>query len=72
MLRYAEIMQMFPPDQVMAKIKVEEFPQEIADIMGLPASLKRSEFEQKEMETQQQEQMMAMQQAELAKGGQGA
>jgi len=69
MFRYAEAMAMFPPEQVMAKIKIEDFPQEIADIMGLPAKLKRSEFEQAERENEQKTQMMAMQQAEMAQGG---
>ncbi len=67
--RYAESMQMFPPEQVMSKIKIEEFPIEIANIMGLPENLKRSKLEQ-----QQQQEQMAQQQQQMAQaqGGQGA
>jgi len=69
MFRFAESMQMFPPEQVMAKIKIEDFPQEIADIMGLPSNLKRSELEQAEQQQNMQAQQMAVQEAEIAQGG---
>ena len=69
LFRYAESMQMFPPEQVMAKIKIEDFPQEIAKIMGVPTNLLRSELEQEEQQQDMQAQQMAVQEAEIAQGG---
>lgn len=69
MFRFAESMQMFPPEQVMAKIKIEDFPQEIAKIMGVPSNLLRSELEQEQQQQDMKTQQMAMQEAEIAQGG---
>ena len=64
--RFMEFMGMFPPEIVNEKIKVEEMPAAIADVMGLPKSLQRSDFEIQTMKQEQQAQQQAMMQAQQA------
>ena len=59
--RFMEMMQILPPELVNEQIRVEDFPSEIADILGLPASLKRSD-EEKQLRQQQAQQQAQMQQ----------
>lgn len=68
-LRFVEIMGGMPPEmyqKVDAAIKTEDFPEMIADIMGIPAALKRDEGERaaKEQQQQQAQALMMMQQQE--------
>lgn len=74
MTRYMEIMQMLPPELVNAEIRIEDFPTEILDIMGLPATLKRSDEEkaaraQAQAEAQAQAQAIAEEQVAQQQGG---
>ena len=64
MFRFAEAMAMFPPEVVQTRVKIEEFPAEIADVMGLPSRLIRTELETKEAEKDMQDQAQAMAQAQ--------
>lgn len=57
--RFLEIMAVFPPEMVNNEMRMERFPEEVADILGLPASLKRTDAEK-----QQRAEQMAQQQAE--------
>lgn len=50
--RAMEMYQFFPPELVMEQMRVEDFPTTIADILGLPASLKRTDAEKKERQEQ--------------------
>lgn len=65
--RFMEFMAVFPPELVAQKIKVEDVPVEIAETLGLPASIIRDEQEVKEM--QQTQANLAQQQQEAAQGG---
>lgn len=69
--RFMEFMGMFPPEIVNMAVKVEDVPKEVADIMGVPASLLRSELEQQQQQQNMQAQQMAVEQAEIAQGGGG-
>jgi len=73
--RFMEFMQGLPPEVVMQKIRIEEFPVNIADTLGLPESIKRTEMEMQQMAQQQQQmaqqQMMAEQQAAMSQQPQG-
>jgi len=60
MFRYAESMQMFPPEVVRTRVKIEDFPAAIADNMGLPSRLLRTELEAKQEEEAMQQQAQAM------------
>jgi len=60
MFRYAESMQMFPPEVVRTRVKIEDFPAAIADNMGLPSRLLRTELEAKQAEESMQQQAHAM------------
>ena len=62
--RFMEMMQILPPELVNEEIRVEDFPAEVMDILGLPARFKRSD-EEKQMR-QQQAQQQAQQQQEMA------
>lgn len=53
--RFIEFMAMFPPETVMEQIKVEDFPGEVADILGVPSNLKRTEQEKKQRAQQAQQ-----------------
>lgn len=61
--RAMEMYAAFPPELIMQEIAIERFPGEIIDILGLPASFKRTEEEKMERAQQQQEQAMADRQA---------
>lgn len=69
LFRYAESMQMFNPEHVMAKVKVEEFPVEIAQVMGIPEKLMRTELEEAEYQEEAKAREMAVQQAAMEQGG---
>lgn len=69
MFRYAESMALFNPADVRAKIKIEDFPEAIADIMGISKSLVRTELEEKNERAKMQEEQMAM--AAAQGGGNG-
>lgn len=60
--RFLEIMAVFPPEMVNNEMRMEKFPTEVADILGLPASLKRSDAE-KQQRAEQQAEARAEQQA---------
>lgn len=62
--RFMEMMAILPPELVNEQIRVEDIPGEVADILGLPASLKRTEEEK--MMRQQQAQQQAQMQQEMA------
>ena len=62
--RAIEIFQALPPEVVNEEIAIERVPGEIWDILGLPASQKRSKEEK--MQRQQQAQEQAQQQQEMA------
>lgn len=60
--RFLEIMAVFPPEMVNNEMRMEKFPTEVADILGLPASLKRTDAE-KQQRAEQQAEAQAEQQA---------
>jgi len=60
--RFLEIMAVFPPEMVNNEMRMEKFPSQVADILGLPASLKRSDAE-KQQRAEQQAEAQAEQQA---------
>jgi len=62
--RAMEFFAMLPEDLVRRKIRIEDFPTEIVDVLGLPSKLKRSDEEQMQME--QQEQVQEQQQQQIA------
>ena len=49
---YMQNMQMLPPDYFEGTIKLEDFPQYIADKMGIPQKLLRNKAEQDKMKEQ--------------------
>lgn len=69
--RFMETMAMLPPEVIESRVKIEDIPKEVADILGLPKSLMRSELEVQQKAQEQQQMMMAQQQAELAQQGGG-
>jgi len=60
--RFSEMMAIFPPELVGNEIRVEDIPGNIADILGLPSSIKRSAEEKQERAQQAQQQQMQQQQ----------
>lgn len=63
MVESAQYLQMLvPPEILQQKIKMDEIPDMVFDLMGLPKSLIRTEEEMEQLAQQQQQQMMAMQQ----------
>ena len=69
--RFMEMMQILPPELVNEEIRVEDFPAEVLEILGLPSKFKRSQDEKDqraeqraEQQQQQQQQAAAMVQAE--------
>jgi len=56
--RAMEFFAMLPPELVNEEIRMEDFPSEIVEVLGLPSKFKRSEEEkmQKQQQRQQQEQ----------------
>lgn len=71
--RFMEFMGMFPPEVVMQRVKVEDFPAEIADTLGVPKSLMRTDAEMAMIQQQQQAEQQQLEQQALAmkQGGQG-
>ena len=69
--RGMEYMGMLPPETVEMAIKVEDLPNEIADILGFPKKLIRSDLEKATKQKEQQQMMMAAQQAEMEQQGGG-
>jgi len=62
--RAMEFFALLPPELVNSQIRVEDFPGEIVDVLGLPSKFKRSDDEKMKMQQQaqqqeQQEQQMA-------------
>jgi len=65
--RAMEFFAMLPPELVNAEIRIEDFPSEIVDVLGLPSKFKRSDEEKMQMQQQaaqqeQQQQQMAAEQ----------
>ena len=60
---------MFPPEMVQAKVKIEDFPEEIGEIMGVPSRFFRSEAEQADKQQEQQEQQEQLEAQALAQQG---
>jgi hypothetical protein len=65
--RFIEIVSVFPPELIAQKIKVEDIPVEIANTLGLPASIIRDDEEVAEMQQTQADQ--AAQQAGIPPEG---
>ena len=57
--RFMEFMAAFPPELVAQKIKIEDIPVEIADVLGLPKKIQRDEEEIQGMQQQQAMQQQA-------------
>lgn len=68
--RAMDMYQYFPPEIVNEQMRIEDFPTTIADILGLPASLKRSDAEKQQRAEQraeaEQQQQAAAQAAAMA------
>ena len=62
--RAIEFFSMLPEDLVRKRIKIEDFPAEIVEVLGLPSKFKRSDEEILEIE--QQEQAQEQQQQQIA------
>ena len=67
--RYMEIMQMLPMEATANSVKIEEFPVEIANILGIPSKLIRSKLEIQQMNELKAQQQLQVQQV-AAQGGQ--
>lgn len=70
MLKFAEASQFIPPEVVHQGIKIEEFPAEIADLVGLPQRLKRNKAERQQLIQKAEQNAMAMAQMQQPQGGQ--
>jgi hypothetical protein len=70
--RFVEFMGMFPPEIVDDRIKVEDFPAEVAEIMGIPSRMIRTEAEYTDKQQQRQQQQQQLEQQALAMQGGGA
>jgi len=57
---------MLPPEVVDANVNMDEIPKEIADIMGVPKRILRTDLEKKQRQQQQQEQKQALEEQALA------
>jgi len=69
--RFMEYMQMLPPEVVDANVNMDEIPKEVADIMGVPKKLLRTNLEKKQRQEQQAEQQQALEEQALAMQGGG-
>ena len=70
--RFAEFMQILPPELVQQEIKIEEVPGLVLETLGLPNSLKRSDEEIAQMQQQnqaQEQEQRAIAAATVAEGG---
>lgn len=64
--RFMEMMVALPPELVNEEIRIEDFPSEVIDILGLPNRFKRSQDEKDERANQRQQQEMQEQQMAIA------
>jgi hypothetical protein len=68
LVEYAQIMQFLPPEIIQQRVKLEEMPKGVGELMGIPQKYFRTDAEAKEITEQAAKNAMAMQQQQ--QGGQ--
>lgn len=67
--RFMEFMGMLPPEVVDMNVNLDEVPKEIADVMGVPKRILRTELEKKTRQQQQMQQQQQLEEQALAMQG---
>ena len=70
LVEFAQVMQFLPPEIIQQRIKLEEMPAGVAELMGIPQKYVRSEAEAKAITEKTMQNMQQMQQQEAQGGGQ--